>query len=122
MKGSVATDPAERLSQLDSEVDRRAKELFNAERERDDFITKHCAANPLSDALVAEMADHVRSGGALCCKAGRAWLDEHVDAIWARVLNDWAYDVLSCSEDRPERIEEYARKVSERKFERRATA
>lgn len=84
-----------------------------------DAISKYCAEHPLPDSFVALMAERVRGGGALCCAAGREWLDGPVDAVWARVLSEWAYDALSCSEDRQERLDEYAQKVIERQFERR---
>jgi len=110
---------SKRLVAFDADVDQRAKQLAQAERARDAFIAQHCADHPLSDELVAQMADHVRTGGGLCCEGGRAWLNERVDEVWARVLNGWAYDALGCSKRPPEQRQEYAQKVIERRFERK---
>lgn len=106
------------LAALDADVDQRAKQLAQAERARGAFIAQHCADHPLPDELVAQMADHVRTGGGLCCEKGRAWLNERVDEVWARILNGWAYDALGCSKRAPEQRQEYAQKVSERRFEK----
>jgi hypothetical protein len=109
--------PGELLAHHDAEVDRRREELFRAEKDREEAIAKHRADHPLPDDVVAMLAHHVREGGALCCKAGREWLSEYVDEVWARVLNQWAYEVLSCSENSPERRQQYAQKVIDRRFE-----
>ena len=103
-----------RLDKLEAEIARREKALTRAEGVKNRFVLEHCKRNPLTAEVVAEMAAHVRGGGELCCDKGFAWLQEHVDPIWARVLNCWAHDALSCSEDRPERLQEYAQKITDR--------
>lgn len=108
--------PGELLAHHDAEVDRRQEELFRAEKDREAAIAKHRADHPLPDDVVAMLAHHVREGGGLCCAGGYLWLVEHVDAVWARVLNTWAYEALGCSAH-PAQRQEYAQKVIDRRFE-----
>jgi hypothetical protein len=102
-----------RIDELEAELKRREAAVRETELELREAIARHCDEHPLLCMIVDAMIERVRDGKGLCCQSGHDWLLTHVDPIWARVLNAWAYEHLSCSEDRPERIEEFAQLVRE---------
>ena len=63
----------------------------------------YAKARPLTEAERAELVEHVRTGGALCCEKGLAWLSERLPKPWANAINGWAYGALGCCFDSPEK-------------------
>jgi hypothetical protein len=93
------------------------RRLAEAEQGRKDALARYAAARPLAEEEREALAQHVESGGALCCPDGHAWLRERLPEPWADAINEWAYERLGCSpgeSDRPE----HAAKVRALKLDR----
>ena len=59
---------------------------------------------PLTEAERIELAEHVASGGALCCEAGLTWLRERLPEPWAQAINGWAYEHGGCDMSKEARV------------------
>ena len=108
------TSEAQALLQIEiaQEAARRAREALEAaEAQLSAAMRAYAKARPLTAVERETLAKRVARGAPLCCVEGRRWLREQLPQTWADVLNSWAYEALSCSEKRPERIAEYADRV-----------
>ena len=86
-----------RLEHFESLVRDARENLDKAIRQLATERMKYAAERPLTEAELTELVEHVRSGGALCCLDGLAWLRGRLPEPWACVINGWAYENLSCS-------------------------
>jgi len=81
----------------------RAQELVQSSKDRlAEARGSYAVAHPLTEAERNELVARVAGGGSLCCADGLAWLKDRFSQPWADSLNEWAYDALSCSDDREE--------------------
>jgi hypothetical protein len=80
-------------------VAKAQRAVTRAEERARDFVEGHMIRHPLTAAQKASMVVRVQSGKGICCEEGLTWLRAHVDSVWARALNGWAYEALMCCDD-----------------------
>jgi hypothetical protein len=103
-------NPLKKLQALNDDIRERQAALEEAEETRNKFFARYCKERPLKKREQDKLADHVEAGGALCCEDGARFLRDAVPAIWATLINDWAYEKLAC-QGNPSDAKEKAGKV-----------
>ncbi len=86
-----------RLEHFESLVRDARENLDKAIRQLATERMVYAGARPITEAELMALTEHVRSGGALCCLDGLAWLRGRLPEPWAWAINGWAYENLSCS-------------------------
>lgn len=81
---------------LNRDISRVDAEAAEARQELERFVAAHCRDCPLSLPARQKLFEALRERRPLCCAQGKKLLDDVVDPIWAEVLNEWAYEALTC--------------------------
>ena len=94
------------------DIDLAHKRVAAATERKRSFALAHMKRHPLSPKVKAAILARVKGGGAICCVEGRRWLNGKVDAVWAELLNAWAYEALTCKGDNPADVSKVDRMLS----------
>jgi hypothetical protein len=116
-ESTEARDALRRLKFFEDELEFANMRVTETEDRLKNERERYVLARPLTEAERAELAEHVATGGTLCCSDGLAWLRERLPEPWAQAVNGWAYEYLGCSSSEEGRVR-YVERVRALKLDR----